>query len=544
MKNQICLATTREDRLCGKQFILLMLIIFSLSVAGKAEAPFFAESQVWGYYEDGLYPYHIQSITVTNSGTLLAFAEGRIEPDDDGAHHVVLKRSTNGGVSWGANQYVVLSANGESFGNPTLVVDKNTGKIFMFYARNYTQQYTRVYYKTSVDDGVTWSNSTEVTSLFNNDPFQRPFHLPGPGHGIQLANGRLMIQVWHRTAINPDNICCDPPAPERKYGVSVIYSDNGGANWQSGGYTPIAGFFANESRIVELNNGSLVINARDAVFGLDRIRFTSTNQGANWSNGQYDSSLSPYSAVDSGMERLTLSGSNNFNRVLFSRPIDPDSRTNLMVSLSYSETASWSFSRTVYGGHATYSDLAVSNDKSRIFVLYGRDGTNFAFPDKTFLARFNLEWLTGGRDSLARTGSTTFVPTYQAEDLHITDSSADTTGTFADAAASGGRVLKYLSDEPGDYITLNVHVPTAKTYNVRVRSRTANNRALVQLDINGTNRGQPINPYSSTVGYREDNIGSVPLNAGINTFKFTAVGLPAGSTGYTMFPDSIVLTPQ
>lgn len=543
MKNQICIEIMRKIRLDSKQIIVLLLIIFSLFVTGKAEAPFFAESQVWGLNEDGLYPYHIQSITVTNNGTLLAFAEGRIEPDDDGAHHIVLKRSTNSGVSWGSNQYVVRSANGESFANPTLVVERGTGKIFMFYAQNFTNQSTRVYYKTSVNDGVNWSNSVEVTSLFNNDPFQRPFHLPGPGHGIQLNNGRLVIQVWHRTGINPNNLCCDPPPSERKYGVSVIYSDDGGANWQSGGYTPIADFFANESRIVELNNGSLVINARDAVFGLNRIRFTSANQGASWSNGQYDNSLSPYNGVDSGMERLTLSASNNFNRVLFSRPVDPDSRTNLMVSLSYSETASWSFSRTVYGGHSTYSDIAVSNDKSRIFVLYGRDGTNFAFPDKTFLARFNLEWLTGGRDSLARTGSTTFVPTYQAEDLHITDSSADATGTFADSAASGGRVLKYLSDEPGDYITLNVHVPTARTYNVRVRSRTATNRALVQLNVNGTNRGQPFNPFGS-VGYREDNIGPVPLIAGINTFKFTAVGLPAGSDGYSMFPDSIVLTPQ
>ena len=61
----------------------------------------------------------------------------------------------------------------------------------------------------------------ELSGLFNSDPYERPFHLPGPGHGIQTRGGRLIVSVWYRLSIQLE-------AEMRHYGLSILYSDDGG----------------------------------------------------------------------------------------------------------------------------------------------------------------------------------------------------------------------------------------------------------------------------------------------------------------------------
>ena len=119
--------------------------------------------------------------------------------------------------------------------------------------------------------------------------------------------------------------------------------------------------------------------------------------------------------VTGGAVRLTGSdGPGGRTRLLF---VHPDShekrevitwwggrpRENETIRLSYDEGKTWPLAKSIEPGRAGYADIAVGKD-GMIYCLYERgyvDGNQLN--ERYFTcARFNLEWLTDGRDSLER----------------------------------------------------------------------------------------------------------------------------------------------
>lgn len=101
-----------------------------------------------------------------------------------------------------------------------------------------------------------------------------------------------------------------------------------------------------------------------------------------------------------GKNRLLFSNPDNLSRADGKeQPGKPRDRKNVTVQLSYDEGKSWTVKRAVDAGYSGYSDLAVAGDRT-IFLLYERspEGAKQFQPVALSLARFNLEWLTSGRD--------------------------------------------------------------------------------------------------------------------------------------------------
>ena len=85
-------------------------------------------------------------------------------------------------------------------------------------------------------------------------------------------------------------IPCDHiEAKTKHYYSHIIYSDDGGINWNLGGST--SQHQVNECTIIELNNGDLVLNMRN--YTDDRLRKVSIskNQGVSWGDIYSDPSL-------------------------------------------------------------------------------------------------------------------------------------------------------------------------------------------------------------------------------------------------------------
>ena len=83
------------------------------------------------------------------------------------------------------------------------------------------------------------------------------------------------------------------------------------------------------------------------------------------------------------------------SRLLFANPATPNSRTQLVVKLSYDEGKTWPVARTIAAGPVAYSCLAVLKDGT-IGLLYE---TGDAHPyERLRFARFSLEWLSQGQD--------------------------------------------------------------------------------------------------------------------------------------------------
>ncbi|HEY0658712.1 MAG TPA: sialidase family protein, partial [Pyrinomonadaceae bacterium] len=230
----------------------------SASKIQTGNSPRFYESEIWAANDDGIETYYIYGLLAANN-TIFAFSEGRIERLDKSAHHIVLKKSMDNGKTWSRNEFVVTSRNGECFCNPTPIFDRKNNNILLFYAQNYENNSSEIFLISSKDNGNNWSEPRNLTGLFDNNSYGWTLHLPGPGHGIQTCDGRLVVQIWHRRELTF-------PASERNYGVSIIFSDETGETWQTGGTVPLGDAQLNESRIVELTDGDLLLNARSGAF--------------------------------------------------------------------------------------------------------------------------------------------------------------------------------------------------------------------------------------------------------------------------------------
>ena len=421
---------TGKKRLLANQtptFLTALLLAPLAAIAQNSEtrpdserAAFFEEHILWQNKEDNAWPYHVYGLVQSAKGTLLAFAEGRQGTGGDAdPHHLVVKRSADGGLTWSRNIYVeradgsFWAANGqpgklECWTNTGPVVDEKTGRVFFFYALNEGtrhQNWTRVFYRYSDDDGQTWQPSPqdggriEVTNLFTDNPHGWTFHMPGPGHGIQLRhqqgkhadrNGRLVLAVWHRRAVT---------ARPRLYGVSMLVSDDHGKTWRRAGDAGI-GHGMGEGRIVELEDGRILLNARGGA--AEKIN-TQKHRVYAWSEDAGETFGKPvvrtefeYSenGCDSSIQRYATTAQHEQSILLFSRPADPQQRARMTVSLSADEGKTWSKHKLVHEGPSFYSDIIVLPDRT-IGLLYGKGKSpHRQLPDHVVFARFNLEWLT------------------------------------------------------------------------------------------------------------------------------------------------------
>lgn len=378
------------------------------------------ETTVWIATNRGMVNHRILGLVRGNKGTLLSFTEARYDGKDEGPHDLVCKRSTNNGKSWGEEIFIEKSDGSfwkkegtgnklESWANPAALLDATTGRIFIFYVLNEgvvngvnAQRMSRVFYRTTDDEGHTWSNRVEITDVLNVgadgnaskdgqgmlvkneegfacDYLKRAFHMPGPGHGIQLKNGRLLLQFWHRRSIRiiePDGKAKLVPVNDRLYSSSVIYSDDHGKTWKKGGQTGL-GHNATEARVVELADGTVMMNAR--MHNKDRrwIAF-SKDGGLTWINGTEQMIVIPHTSVDCGLISVPASDKKDKSSwLLYSHPDKKDKREGLTVSLSKDAGKTWISSKTVFPYGVQYSDL-VKLKNGYVGLLYEKGDP---FPD-------------------------------------------------------------------------------------------------------------------------------------------------------------------
>ena len=370
----------------------------------RPEYPMFQETPLFVGGQDNINTYRIPSLICTEKGTVLAFAEGRINSYDDGSPtDLVMKRSPGNtwsmvppsredprisetrsrekNMTWLPMRTLVKSKNGDAYMNPVPVIDATTGTIYLLVnryprygeAENLGGGVTEIWLMKSGDEGLTWSKPVNITAGLRNTAL-------GPGIGIQMKSGRLVAPIYD----------------------GAIFSDDHGKTWKAGNKTPA---LVNECQLVELADGSLMLNTRGYPF---RTVSISHDGGETWGEVHRDTSLTDpklwggcqaslirYTRKDEGFAR---------NRILFSNPADSLYRFDLTVRMSYDEGRTWPFSRVIRKGQGAYSCMTVFPDGS-IGIIYETNNCNTGAVDyyaNLSFARFNLEWLTGGRDWLVK----------------------------------------------------------------------------------------------------------------------------------------------
>jgi hypothetical protein len=487
--------------------------------------PSYDETTLWDASSGPLANYHVHGLTVLPDDTILAFCEGRHEVCDAGPRDLLLRRSTDKGATWSAQQVVVQSFDGQSWGNPALVCDRSTGEVFLFYnlsgrlPENTTCSGDTgvLHVVSSTDGGVTWGEP-RVLDLFDHFGYEWALHSPGPGHGIQLDNGRLLMNVAHRRVIVGNTVA------ERMYGVASVYSDDHGRTWQTTGAVPVSvDYPINEARLVQRDDGTVLINGRAAAGGnRQRIVSVSNDRGLTWSPPKLDGGTGTFNAVDAGMLGYTN------GRILFSRP-DAPVRYNMTVSISYDDAQSFRYSRVINPNRSYYSDLARLSDGT-ILLIYGCDGDIPSFPLRVNVCRFNLEWLTQGRDSLA-TG-----PGIRSQSYDLANARSATVVRELTARSGKRAVLT------GDSAEYRVTVPRDGEYELWLRYYRSPAGGLVAVTVDGQNpRKYLIDTTSeSAEGYDVLLLGTVRLTTGQHVVRFALAGAGRGG-GQTISLDELTL---
>ena len=326
--------------------------------------------------EEGYFAYRIPSLIVAPNGDLLVFCEARkTNLSDDGDIDLLMKRSTDGGATWKPQQ-LIYEEGGTArikYGNPTAVVDEETGVIWLAANRDYLTERgaraggTLVQFR-SDDSGKTWSKPIDITASIKKPDWGH--YAFGPGIGVQIRHGehkgRLLFPANFRKSFN-----------KRQPSYShVIFSDDYGKTWKLGG---ILGDYTNEcqlAEIIEKGKPGLLINMRNH-WGRggfpkksgNRLVSRSFDGGQSWDTEAMDRAL-PEPPCQASLYRYSFATKEEPSRLLFANPIGPGG-SNLRVRLSLDEGRTWPKGKLIYIGSAAYSCMARLPD-DRVGIIYER----------------------------------------------------------------------------------------------------------------------------------------------------------------------------
>jgi sialidase-1 len=354
----------------GRLAAAALLVFTSLTAptahAGEA-APFVEDNVLFQQKSEGYSCFRIPAVVHATNGDVLAFAEGRVaDCGDDGDIDIVLRRSSDGGKTWGPLQ-VVSDGNGSTHGNPVPIVDQKTGRIVLVTTHNGPEPCTNgcdrdPYVQTSDDFGATWTAPRELTDA--KLPSWNFWYATGPMHGIQLAHGphagRLIVGASFETY--------DGAGPH-VYGTHLLYSDDAGESWHIGATTSREDgkVIAQEVTVVERDNGQIYALARER--GTDpgnRAYAVSSDGGETFDEPFRTIPKLVMPDVQGSLLRFDA------HRILFSAPAHPAAREVMTVRSSYDEARSfgtWEQGKVFYWGPSAYSDL-VRLDRDQAGLLY------------------------------------------------------------------------------------------------------------------------------------------------------------------------------
>lgn len=335
----------------------------------------------------GYRQYRIPALAVSREGTLLAAYDGRPNLDDlPNPIDLLLRRSTDSGRTWGPQQVVRTGEGLNGYGDPSLLVDLETGRIFLFHAAG-----TRAGFFEAVaglepddsvqhcdlsfsdDDGLTWHHR-RITTQLKLRPSPRPDEpeitgiFAAAGQGIQIHTGPFRGRLVQQFIVLAGGAIM----------AASAYSDDHGDTWTLGELIGAGthGFSPNENKVAALSDGRLLLHSRGTP---RRLAAISDDGGTTWGallpvgdlpdpgdNGslvRFDGLPTVGSFADETTDAWLLATNNH----------DPSLRRNTVLSLSPDNGRNWPAKLVLCPGSSAYSTAARLPD-GNIGVLYERQG--------------------------------------------------------------------------------------------------------------------------------------------------------------------------
>nr|XP_047904021.1 LOW QUALITY PROTEIN: sialidase-3 [Anser cygnoides] len=337
--------------------------------------------------------YRIPALLHVPPATFLAFAEKRSSARDEDAEYLVLRRGPRGGhaVEWGpVEELPGLALPGRRTMNPCPVYEASSGTVFLFcicVERRVTEWHqilagrsaARLCCAASRDGGRSWSALRDVTdeAVGADLPRWATFAV-GPGHGVQLASGRLAVPAYayyvHGRLCGLPLPCCTRPH------AFIFYSDDTGRSWRKGSL--LRGMRTGECQVAEIGCGDrgtlLYCSARTPC--RCRAVALSTDRGLRFGLPARCPALRepPQGCQGSVVSFAAPDGAEDAQHwLLYSHPTDRRRRRDLgiYVNTAPPDGAGWRHPWVLQEGPCGYSDLAAC-PKGVFGCLFERGATS------------------------------------------------------------------------------------------------------------------------------------------------------------------------
>ena len=315
--------------------------------------------------------FRIPGIVMTPKGTLVAVFDIRYKHAGDLPADITVGVSTSkdGGDTWSpirtAIDYAGLPG-GNGIGDPAILVDPSNNRVWVialrapksghpiFKSKTGTvdpAQCGQLFVAYSDDEGETWSEPRNITAEAKrlNDPDTANWGciFQGPGAGIALKDGTLVFpaQIWGN----------DGKAPHHG---ALIYSKDHGETWTSSKASPFGG---SESTVVQLPDGSLLLNTREGGGPRTRVTARTTDLGQTWQKLETSPLRQPGNLCQAAMLRVG-------DTLVFSNP-NSGKRDTMTLRKSTDNGKTWS-KGIVYDPRACagYSTLCPMRQRGQDYV--------------------------------------------------------------------------------------------------------------------------------------------------------------------------------
>jgi sialidase-1 len=334
--------------------------------------------------QEGYRQYRIPALAVTVHGTVLASYDGRPNLDDlPSPIDLLIRRSTDSGRTWGRQEVVRTGTGLQGYGDPSLLVDAETGRIFLFHAAGTRagffeattgqdpddQDVQQCDLSFSDDDGVTWQHRRITGQLKGSAaPGKQVAGIfASAGQGIQIHVGPFRGRLVQQFVV----LCGG------RIMAASAFSDDHGDTWALGDLVEGTGPAApNENKVVALGDGRLLLHSRATP---RRLAATSGDGGQSWSplvpvedlpDPGDNGSLVRYDGMPT-LQRWTSPSTDRW--LLATNNHDTSLRRNTVLSLSPDNGETWPARLVLCAGSSAYSTATRLPD-GNIGVLYERQG--------------------------------------------------------------------------------------------------------------------------------------------------------------------------
>ena len=284
--------------------------------------------------------YRIPSIITATNGDLIAAIDERVPSCGDLKWsrdiNIVIRKSSDNGKTWGKIEKIIDYPLGQSASDPSMILDKQTNTIFLFYNYMDLDNQKDIYYLkyiSSNDNGKSWSKPVDITNQISKENWKNDFKFITSGRGIQTKKGTLL-----HCLVNLQK------------GTHVFGSNDNGKTWF---ITETPTSPGDESKIVELNDGSWMVNSRVNKLGY-RYSHVSNDDGKTWISKKEESIIDP--GCNGSLIRYSRGGK---NLLLLTNINNKKERKEIVLRYSIDEGKSWSNPKIIYNGEAAYSSMTV-----------------------------------------------------------------------------------------------------------------------------------------------------------------------------------------